>query len=335
MTYFILTLGCQMNLYDSEKIEHILKSYGLKSASEEKADFVIINACSVRQSAVDRIYGKLKKWQGKKVLITGCLLPHDRKKLQDKAEFISKIEDWPKILRKNGFLVKPRFQKPTTNNSRSVFVTIMTGCDNFCTYCAVPYTKGRETSHNEIEIIKEVNDLINSGSKQITLLGQNVNNFKPSFVKLLKKIIAIPGDFKIGFMTSNPWNFPDGLVDLVANEPKLIKEIHLPLQSGDDQILKKMNRRYSAEEYLGLIKNLKLKIKNLYLSTDIIVGFPTETKKQFENTLKLCKKAKFNKAFIAMYSPRPGTVSAQKYPDDVPQKEKKRRWRILDKLINS
>jgi len=220
----------------------------------------------------------------------------------------------------------------------------MSGCDNFCTYCAVPFTRGRETSRPEKEIIKEVKELVASGVKRIVLLGQNVNNFRNKryeirdknnqFVKLLRNLIKIPGDFKIGFLTSNPWNFPEELIDLIAKEPKLLKEIHLPLQSGDDEILRKMNRHNTAKQYLALVTKLKALCPNLYLSTDIIVGFPTETKKAFENTVNLCKKVKFDKAYIAMYSPRPGTISAKLYKDDIPQKEKKRRWRILNNLIN-
>jgi len=334
MHYYIFTLGCQMNIYDSQKIEQYLDSNGCKSASEDEADLIIINACSVRQKAVDRIYGHLKKWQGKKIFITGCILPHDKKKLENKVEFFSDIQDLKKILNKIFPKSKTDSRLLKAESQSEAFVPIMTGCDNFCSYCAVPYTRGPEISRPEKDIIAEFKKLVTNGAKRIILLGQNVNNFKPSFVDLLRKIINIPGDFKIGFLTSNPWNFPEELVELVANEPKILKEIHLPLQSGDDEILRKMNRHYTAAQYLKLVNNLRFAISDLRLSTDIIVGFPGEIKKAFENTIKLCKKAKFNKAYIAMYSPRPGTSSPKKYRDNVPREEKKRRFQILDNLIN-
>jgi len=351
MRYFIFTLGCQMNVADACKVDALLRSADLKPAPEDRADLIVVVACSVRQSAVDRIYGKLKRWEDKKIIITGCVLPHDKRKLEQKVDLIFDIKDLDKLpnyLKKiNKKLLsssKFKIHNLKFRNKKEVFVPIMTGCDNFCSYCAVPYTRGREISRPEEEIICEVKKLVSAKVRKIVLLGQNVNNYriknyelrikKNPFIELLKKLIKIPGDFKIGFLTSNPWNFPNELIKLIAKEPKLAKEIHLPVQSGDDKILRKMNRRYTSKQYLKLIKNLKLKIKNLYLSTDIIVGFPGETKKQFENTIALCKKAKFDKAYIAMYSPRPGTLAAKKYCDDVPQKEKKRRFEILDKLIN-
>lgn len=330
-----------MNIADSERIASILQSCGLNPAStEEEADLIVVNACSVRQKAVDRIYGKLRDWGNKKILITGCVLPHDKKKLANKVDLIFDIKDLPKLPKM--LSIPPLFPKTyhlSPRDKNEAFVPIMTGCNNFCTYCAVPYTRGREVSRAEEDIIEEVKKLLSEGVKKITLLGQNVNNYgldlkQSSFIELLKKIITIPGDFKISFLTSNPWNFPDELIEIVANEPKLVKEIHLPVQSGDDEVLRKMNRKYTVKQYLKIIENLKLKIENLYLSTDIIVGFPGETKKAFENTVKLCQKAKFDKAYIAMYSPRPGTVSARVFKDDVPQEEKKRRWKILDGLIN-
>jgi tRNA-2-methylthio-N6-dimethylallyladenosine synthase len=356
MTYFIFTLGCQMNISDSQRIARVLESCGLKPSSEKEADLIVVNACSVRQSAVDRIYGKLKNWPGKKILITGCVLPHDKEKLAQKVDLIFDIKDLPKLPRllskifdKNYHAIPPLIPKTYNLKPRGqsqAFVPIMTGCDNFCSYCAVPYTRGREVSRPEKEIIKEVKELISQGVKEITLLGQNVNSYgkkikmqksklskKPPFVQLLEKLVKIPGDFKIKFLTSNPWDFSNELIDIIAKEPKISKEIHLPVQSGDDEILRKMNRPYTVEQYLKLISNLKSQISNLYLSTDIIVGFPSETKKAFENTIKLCKKAKFAKAYIAQYSPRPGTA-AYKLKDNVSKEEKKSRWKILNKLIN-
>ena len=337
-----------MNISDSERIKAILESCGYTSAPEKGADLIIVNACSVRQAAVDRIFGKLKRWQGKRVFITGCVLSADKSKLKNKVELIFDIKELQKLPQylncksmsdkyKNYLQVGVFHDKKSTK--KEAFVPIMTGCNNFCTYCAVPYTRGREISRPEKEIINEVKKLVCEKVKKILLLGQNVNNYgfdlkNSSFTKLLKKIIKIPGKFQISFMTSNPWNFSDELIELIAKEPKISKEIHLPMQSGDDEILCKMNRKYTVKQYLKLVNNLRYAISNLRLSTDIIVGFPTETKKAFENTIRLCKKAKFDKAYIGMYSPRPGTVSAKIYKDDVSRKEKKRRWKVLNDLIN-
>jgi len=355
-----------MNIFDSERIDAVLKSCGLKPVPEDQADLIVVNACSVRQSAVDRIYGKLRNWQGKKIIITGCILPHDKKKLAKKVNLIFDIKNLPKLpqflsqiysknhhdIERDSISLPPlpitRYSllRNKLKNKNEVFVPIMVGCDNFCTYCAVPYTRGREISRPEREIIAEVKALVKQGAKRIILLGQNVNNYggnqrlvasdqrKSPFVTLLKKLSKLPGDFKISFLTSNPWNFPDELIELIAKEPKLSKEIHLPLQSGDDEVLKRMNRHYTTKEYLQLINDLQFRIHDLRLSTDIIVGFPGETKKAFENTVKLCKMAKFDKAYVAMYSPRPGTAAAKLYEDDVPYEEKKRRWQILNKMIN-
>ena len=339
-----------MNRSDSERIATVLESQGLKSVpTDVGADLIVVNACSVRQSAVDRIWGKLKIWKkfpnqpinkltNKLVFITGCVLPADKKKFQEKVELIFPIAGLPKLpsyFKKNIFKVGDYLQiKPKeSEKNEEIYIPIMSGCNNFCTYCAVPYTRGREYSRNVKEIICEVDNAVKKGFKTITLLGQNVNSFKPNFVKLLKALVQIPGNFQINFLSSNPQDFPDKLVELVAREPKISKEIHLPLQSGDDEILRKMNRKYTTNQFLKLIGKIKLQIPNLKLSTDIIIGFPGETKIQFNNTVKICKRIDFDKAYISQYSPRPGTVAA-KMKDDVPATEKKRRWKILNNLIN-
>lgn len=342
--YYIFTLGCQMNESDSERIASLLNSIGLKPASEKEAGLIIINACSVRQTAVDRIYGKLKLWQAAKpkktIILTGCVLPADAKKLASKVDLIFNIKDLPKFPKMLSEILSqncPIKYLPATPHSlqtKTALIPIMTGCDHFCTYCAVPHVRGRESSRPEKEILKEAKKAVKKGTKEIILLGQNVNRYRPSFVNLIKKLIKIPGNFKIKFISPNPWDLPDELINLIAKKPKIVKELHLPVQSGDDQILKKMNRPYTAGQYLKLIKKIRTKIPKIWLSTDIIVGFPGETKTAFQNTVKLAEKAKFNKAYISQYSPRPGTVAA-KLKDDVPRKEKKRRWKILDKMINA
>jgi len=378
MNYFIFTLGCQMNLSDSQRIASVLESCGLEPSDEKSADLIVVNACSVRQSAVDRIYGKIKNWQGKKIIITGCLLPEDRKKLNQKVDLIFKINqlpNLPQMLSQTKILPSPKNAPcPTTdltslNNQikylkippkplcqtassktkkvlleekRIAFVPIMTGCNNFCTYCAVPHTRGREISRPEKEIIQEIKEAVARGVKEIVLLGQNVNRYRqgegkmnkiPPFIQLLNRLVKIPGNFKIKFLSPNPWDFPDELIELIATQPKLSKEIHLPVQSGDDEILQKMNRPYTAASYLDLVSKLKKRIPQIKISTDIIVGFPGETQKAFQNTVALCRKAKFHKAYIALYSPRPGTI-ASKFKDDVKKSEKIKRWRLLNEMIN-
>jgi len=353
MRYFILTLGCQMNRSDAQRLAYLLNSLGLVPSSEEEADLIFVIACSVRQSAVDRIYGKLKDWQKKKVILTGCLLPFDQQKLKDKVSLIfpiSELHHLPQLL--GQILPSLQFkdwlcafdhylQLPPliSGKEKEGYLPIMTGCNHFCTYCAVPYTRGQEVSRDKKEILAEATFLLQKGIKRLILLGQNVNNYKEpgqkegDFVALLKELVALPFDFQLGFISANPWNFPFELIELIQKEPKLLKEIHLPLQSGDDQVLRRMNRPYTASQYLTLIQKLREHIPQLYLSTDIIVGFPGETEEQFQNTVKVCQKAGFDKAYIAMYSPRPGTVAAR-WSDDVPLKEKKRRWLILEKIIN-
>jgi len=333
-----------------------------KSNSENEADLIVINACSVRQSAIDRVYGKVKKFANLKnqkskikIIVAGCLLEADREKLEHQVDEIWHPDKY--------FNCTPIYSSKT-----SAFVPIMTGCNNFCSYCAVPYTRGREKSRPVKEIINEVKKLVEKGYKEIWLLGQNVNSYKSQitnppalrrdpakgggkfqtnskfkiqnskikiidFAKLLEIINSIDGEFQIRFLTSHPKDMSDELIKTIAECEKVSKEIHLPLQSGDNTILKKMNRKYTIGHYKNLVKKIRKYIPDAKISTDIIVGFPGETKKQFENTVKAIKELKFSKAYIACYSPRPGTA-AFKLKDNVPHQEKKRRRKILEKLIN-
>jgi tRNA-2-methylthio-N6-dimethylallyladenosine synthase len=225
---------------------------------------------------------------------------------------------------------------PIRADKFSAFVPIMTGCNNFCSYCAVPFTRGREKSRPAKKIINEVRVLVKNGYKEITLIGQNVNSYKDkkiNFTKLLKTINALSGEFRLSFLTSHPKDMSDKLIATMAECEKLKKELHLPIQSGDNTILRKMNRHYTVAHYKKLIKKIRKQIPGIKISTDIIVGFPGETKKQFQNTVKLAKTINFDKAYIAKYSPRPGTAAAR-LKDDIPAAEKTRRWRMLDTLIN-
>ncbi|HHE76382.1 MAG TPA: tRNA (N6-isopentenyl adenosine(37)-C2)-methylthiotransferase MiaB, partial [Candidatus Parcubacteria bacterium] len=314
---------------------------------------IVINMCSVRQSAVDRVHGqlnKIKKDKKKKpkVILTGCILEKDKIKFKKTADFVLPIKslpNWPKIINKQK--IKETELTPTKNyldiepkykDKFSTFIPISNGCNNACTYCAVPYTRGPLVCRSHKKIIEEVKKVIKNGAKEIWLLGQNVNDYaspsQPSidFPELLKKINKIPGNFWIRFTSPNPADFNDKLINVISQSQKITPYLNLPVQSGDNEILKKMNRRYTVEQYKNLVKKLRKKIPDICLSTDIIVGFPSETKKQFENTKKLMKEIKFDMAYVAQYSPRPGTTAAR-MKDNVPKEEKKKREKILTEVL--
>lgn len=344
--FWIITFGCQMNKSDSERIAAILKEAGFKSAkNEDQADLIVINACSVRQKAMDRIYGQLRKWrqirQNKpfRLILTGCVLASDQKKLAKDFDLITSIDNFA------GHFVKTEAQdyfdiKPLYQSAYQAYVPIMTGCNNFCAYCVVPYTRGRERSRPSWEIIEEIKLLLNRGYKEITLLGQNVNSYHGqdktghviNFPKLLKLINDLPGDFWLRFVTSHPKDMSDSLIEAIAKLDKVCHYVHLPIQSGDNRILKKMNRGYTVSHYLSLIKKIKKKLPQAVLSTDIIVGFPGETKSQFKNTAQVMKKVGYDMAYIARYSVRPGTAAA-KLEDNVSPEEKKKREEFLNETL--
>ena len=359
MRYFILTYGCQMNQSDSESIAFLLQKQGHKPAKNaEQAGLIVINACSVRQSAIDRVYSKIHKHhKNKKIILAGCVLETDKEKLKEKVDEFWRPDKYFYCIpfSPGSFLGESPRNDPGAK--RTAFVPIMTGCNNFCSYCVVPYTRGQEKSRPAGEIIKEVKSLVKKGYKEIMLLGQNVNSYSStdyslktkakknskaavcsrlavvSFSNLLRPINAIPGNFNIKFLTSHPKDMSDELISAIAECKKVSREIHLPVQSGDNIILRKMNRKYTASHYKKLVKKIRAKIPDAVISTDIIVGFPGETKKQFQNTLKLCCSIKFAKAYISQYSPRFGTA-AYKLKDNVPKEEKKKRWKVLNKLLN-
>jgi len=321
-----------MNLSDSEKIAGLLQRQGHRPVKADssaealaKADLIVLNCCSVRQAAVHRVYDKINKYgKTKKIILAGCLLKKDEDALKEKVSEIWHPDSYFECT-------------PIYKNKATAYVPVMTGCNNFCSYCAVPYTRGREKSRSNDKIISEVKTLIKKKCTNIMLLGQNVNSYragKANFPKLLKQINDLPSNFRLSFMTSHPKDMSDELIDTMAKCEKLVKEIHLPVQSGDNTILRKMNRHYTASHYKNLIKKIQQAIPGIKISTDIIVGFPGETKKQFENTVRLCRQVGFVKAYLAMYSPRQGTA-AFKLKDDILPAEKKRRWQILEKLINN
>ncbi len=381
MKYFIKTFGCQQNKADSERIAAAFHARGMRPAKNyQDADYVIINTCMVRQSAEDRVYGlvhnlsKLKtKNQKLKIIITGCMVGvahRDKtgKLLQKLKERMPEVDEFLPI-EEVGF-----DNEPIRTNKTHAWIPISNGCNNFCTFCVVPFTRGREISRPFEDIIAEVKKLKEQGYQEVTLLGQNVNSYgadifknikyqiskikntnqilkiiknkKPVYVKHLGRYriptlfpylleeVAKMGFKKVDFISSNPWDFSDELIEVIAKYPNITRTIHLPVQSGDDQVLKRMNRWYSAQEYLNLVEKLKLKIKDLKITTDIIVGFCGETDEEFENTVKLCQQVGFEKAYIAMYSPRPMTAATKVMKDDVPYEIKKNRWQILENLIN-
>ncbi len=350
-----------MNKADSERVAGAYMSRGWQEAkSFEEADEIVINTCSVRQTAEDRVIGLLQRLKAlpkkPKLILTGCMLYHGEEELRKRLPMVDQFLPIEEV----GF-----HYTPLRRDKVHAWVPVSTGCNSFCTYCVVPFARGKEKSRPMDEIIKEVKDLIAQGYTQITLLGQNVNSYglekvnigerkitklgnkmpsfkdsyktykgKPPFVKLLEKLVQYKELKKISFITSNPWDFYDELIDVIAQNPVIDRFLHIPVQSGSNRILKLMNRWYTAEEYLELINKIRRKIPDAKIGTDIIVGFPTETEEDFQATVDLAKKVNWHVAYVAMYSVRPRTVAAKILPDDVPYAVKKRRFRILDQLIN-
>lgn len=317
-----------MNKADSERIAASLEKRGYRPAGNIKeADLVVVNMCSVRQPAVDRVFGismKLKELgsKPKKLILTGCILKKDRRKFEKTFDEIWDHEDYLKEV------ALPR-HKPVG------FVSISNGCDNFCAYCVVPFARGKLVCSNPEKIIKEVKALADKGFQEIWLLGQNVNDYRfktTDFADLVKLVEAVPGNFKFFFTSPHPKNFSEKLIKTLAKCSKFSKRLNIPVQSGDNIVLKKMRRNYTAGQYKNLIKKIRRAIPDINLSTDAIVGFPGETKKQFQNTVKLFKDINFDIAYVSKYSARLGTA-ASKLKDDITLAEKKRRAKILMKLV--
>lgn len=355
-----------MNYSDSQRVATVLEKSGYKPADMNATDLILVNMCSVRQPAVDRVLGLGKKFlevkktnPRLKTILTGCFLEKDRKKFQKIYDEILNIKDinrLPALLNKKQVKAKNYLEiEATSTHGPTAYVPIMTGCNNFCAYCVVPYARGREISRPAKDIICEVKNLVGRGAKEIWLLGQNVNSYKSQiqspnfqsrpkgypesktqkeikFPELLRVVNDIPGNFWIRFTSSHPKDFSDELVDVMKTGGKITPYLNLPVQAGDNKVLKKMNRPYTVAHYKNLVKKVREKIPNICLSTDIIVGFPGETKKQFENSKKLFEEIKFNMAYISEYSPRTGTASA-KMKDNVPHHEKTRRKFELNEIL--
>jgi len=357
-TYQIITIGCQMNKVDSERLAAFLESRGYLEVTDFKAaGLIIFNTCGVRQSAEDRVYGLVNTMRKSnptaKIVVTGCLSrrPDVQKRLAKTAAVFLPINEMlqlPDLVL--GQELKPHFSLdevrlkqgekyldilPKHEKTFTAYVPIGNGCNNFCSYCVVPYARGREVYRPAAEVIKEVKDLIDRGYQEIMLIAQNVNSYHDKnydFPKLLKQIIKIPEKFWIRFSSSHPKDMSDELIKVIGSSAKVCAHLHLAVQSGDDEILKAMNRKYTAAHYSGLIKKVRAAKENVAITTDVIVGFPGETKKQFLNTVKLFKKIKFALAYIAQFSPRYGTVAA-KLKDNVSHPEKKRREEVINELL--
>lgn len=356
MKYFIKTFGCAQNTADSEKIEGNLISQGMtKARSINSANLIIINTCMVREAAENRVYGLVNNLNKKKIIpkiiVTGCMpgIGKNNKKYLEKL--YKKLPNTTLEYTEN--LIKPEIVQ--RNNKNIGFVTIANGCNNFCSYCIVPFSRGREISRPYLEIVKECRDLKKKGIDEIMLLGQNVNSYgsdikvqdlKPVYVLSMGKNrvpslfphllsdVAQLGFDKISFMSSNPWDFSDELIEVIKNNHNISRTIHLPLQSGNSLILKKMNRFYTKGDYLNLILKIKNKIPDVKFTTDIIVGFCGESEVEFQDTVDVCRQVGFEKAYVALYSPRPFTLSYKKYEDTIKYPEKRKRWLILENLIN-
>ncbi len=364
-SYFVRTYGCQGNEADGEVISGILEFLGYTKADEpEKADVILLNTCAVRENAEEKVFGEIGALKKLKTTnpdvifgVCGCMAQQEH--IVDKI-----LKSYPQVdlvfgthninrlplLLKDALLNKERVVEVFSDkseihenlpvvrgNNLKAWVNIMYGCDKFCTYCIVPYTRGKERSRLMEDILSEVKDLKEKGFKEITLLGQNVNAYGKDlnkgydFATLLREV-SKTGIERIRFVTSHPWNFTSEMVDAIASCDNIMPYIHLPIQSGDDEVLKRMGRRYTYEEYKKLYNELREKVKNCSITTDIIVGFPGETEAQFANTLKAVKELEYDSAYTFIYSPRVGTPAA-KMEDNVTEEEKKKRFNALVEVV--
>jgi tRNA-2-methylthio-N6-dimethylallyladenosine synthase len=375
--YHLITLGCQMNKSDSERLASLLDNLGLtETAHPEDADFILFNSCSVRQAAEDRIFGqvrnfsKLRKKNQRLVIgVTGCMAGRDadgqlRRKLPE-VDFFFPTRDMtqlPRWLAEHGLIdsginydknktfvdgddylkITPRYSNPY-----QAFLSIQTGCNNFCTYCVVPYARGLERNRPAADILNEARSLSGHGAIEITLLGQTVNSYRAPdgraafslanpyenhFAALLWEMNQLPGIKRIHYTAPHPKSMTDEVIDALTL-PKQVNYLHLPVQAGSDEVLRRMNRKYTRADYLSVIQRIKKRVPDIALGTDIIVGFCGETEELFEQTVSLYKEVSFDISYTAMYSPRTGTPAWRSFPNDVSLLEKRRRWRVLHDLM--
>ena len=365
LTYHVQTFGCQMNAKDSEKLAGILEMIGYVETDTEKADFVIYNTCTVRENANTRVYGRIgylgtmkKKNPDMKIAMCGCMMQeaHVVEKIRKSYRFVDIIFGTHNIFKLAELLYKDILKKKMVidiwdgteqivedlpSEHKYTFkagVNIMYGCNNFCSYCIVPYVRGRERSRKPEDIIAEVKKLASEGIVEIMLLGQNVNSYGKtletpvSFAELLKMVEEVEGIQRIRFMTSHPKDLSDELIEVMKHSKKICTHLHLPMQSGSSRVLKEMNRKYTKEDYLRLVDKIKTAMPEISLTTDIIVGFPGETEEDFLETVDVVRKAGFDSAYTFIYSKRSGTVAA-KMENQVPEEEVKDRFnRLLEEI---
>ena len=364
--YFLRTYGCQMNVHDGEEIAARLETLGFTSTEElTEADIVILNTCAIRENAHDKLYGFLGRCKHEKeknnkdliIGICGCMAQEENvvEELMKKHPYVDIVFGTHNIHELQDLILERKEKQniqvyscegkvyeniPYKRDSEiKAWVNIQYGCDKFCTYCIVPYTRGKQRSRKSSEILKEVQELKDKGYKEITLLGQNVNAYgkelenELSFAELLSKVseIGIP---RVRFVTSHPWDFTDEMIKVIAEKENIMPYIHLPLQSGSSRILKLMGRRYTKEEYITLYKKIREKVAGVSITTDIIVGFPNETKEDFQDTLDVVNECKYDSAFTFIFSPRIGTPAA-KMEDSITLAEKEEILQTLNKIINS
>ena len=366
----VITLGCQMNQSDSERISSVIEKVGFTMTDiEEDADLIGVVACSVRQKAIDKVYSKINKWNSwkeKRPLVTfvsGCILPADEKKFLNLFDLLfrmNQLTELPDMLTQSGIVTEYSVKKsssfikendltdfwqvkPNYSKTFEAFIPIQNGCDKFCSFCAVPYTRGKEVSRSSDEILDEIMQLVEKDVKSITLLGQNVNSYgldKPNneltFAELLNKIGIIgessDKDFWVYFTSPHPRDMTREVIEIISSYDCLAKQIHLPLQSGDNKLLRKMNRNHNVEDYLKIISDIKELLPSATIFTDLIVGFCGETDEQVAKTAEIMLEVEFNMAYIAKYSPRIGARSAR-WDDDVTHKQKTERLARLTEVL--
>ncbi len=363
--YYLRTYGCQMNVHDSEEIKGILENLGFQETEElERADIVVLNTCAIRENAHDKVFGflgrlkHLKKENPNLIICIGGCMPQEEgvaTTLKEKYPFVNIVFGTHNINDLGSMILEENKHQQievysiegnvyehmdyVRDSKVTAWVNIMYGCDKFCTYCIVPFTRGKQRSRKMDEILKEVEDLKEKGYLEVTLLGQNVNAYGKDleenydFATLLEAVAKI-GIPRIRFVTSHPWDFTDEMIDIIAKYDNIMPYIHLPLQSGSSKILKLMGRRYTKEEYITLYNKIKEKVKGVSITTDIIVGFPNETEEDFAETLEVVNTCKFDGAFTFIYSPREGTPAA-KIKDSIPLEVKENRLHQLNEIINS
>lgn len=363
---FLRTYGCQMNVHDSEEIKYYLEALGYEAVEElEKADIVVLNTCAIRENAKDKVFGYLGRCKHLKkenpnliIAIAGCLMqqPKEIEEIHNRHQYIDiiigthNLSELPSLIEEANNKKNQNIEvysnsdvvfenvKYNRDSKISAWINIIYGCDKFCTYCIVPFTRGRERSRKMEEVLDEVKTLKEQGYLEITLLGQNVNAYGKDldlgydFSTLLENVAKI-GIPRIRFVTSHPWNFTDRMVDVIAKYDNIMPYVHLPIQSGSDEILKKMNRKYTIEEYKKLFDQIKEKVKNVAVTTDIIVGFPNETDEDFQKTLDIVNYCKFDGAYTFIFSPREGTAAAR-MEDKITMQVKEERLQKLNELVN-